>query len=68
MPARKVIDKHKQLYDAVGKDEVETKRGADVNTRDGIWVCVVSSNVCIVQNCQPAESKCVGLQGENTGE
>ena len=50
MFARKEIDK--QLYYAVERNEVETvtrliKRGADVNTRGGRWVCVVCSNVCI---------------------
>ena len=50
MFARKKINK--QLYDAVERNDVETvtrliKRGADVNTRRGIWVCVVCSNVCI---------------------
>ena len=50
MSAREEINK--QLYDAVKRNEVETvthliKRGADVNTRGGIWVCAVCSNVRI---------------------
>ena len=50
MPARKKI--HKQLFDAVKRNEMETvtrliHKGADVNTCGGEWVCVVCSNVCI---------------------
>ena len=50
MSAREEIDK--QLYVAVRRNEVETvthliKSGADVDTRGGLGVCAVCSNVCI---------------------
>ena len=50
MSTRKEINK--QLYYAVDRSDVETvtrliKRGADVNTRGGFQVCVVSFIVCI---------------------
>ena len=50
MSAREEINK--QLYDAMERNKVKTvtrliRRGADVNTRGEILVCVVCSNVCI---------------------
>ncbi|XP_062498836.1 ankyrin repeat domain-containing protein 54-like isoform X1 [Corticium candelabrum] len=58
MFARKKINK--QLYDAVERNDVETvtrliKRGADVNTRRGIWNVTVLMKACLNDNKEIVE-------------